>query len=44
MTLLIFLSVFQFVLDIGYTLDRIDLENMTVEQLKPLIWRYFISC
>ena len=24
--------------------DRIDPENMTVEQLKTLIWRYFISC
>ncbi len=23
--------------------DRIDPENMTVEQLKPLIWRFFIS-
>ena len=23
--------------------DRIDPENMTVEQLKTLIWRYFIS-
>ena len=24
--------------------DRIAPEIMTVEQLKPLIWRYFISC
>ena len=24
--------------------DRIDLENMTAEQWKTLIWRYSISC